>query len=272
MALQPTSCGASDGLRKQMDRKMRMDGKLFRRDIFEGLSGVCLLGWMLLAAALPARAEVPDYAAVLAGMQEQLERTVDYHCRFETWSAEGQRTRAVVLAYTYRQPASVRMEVLEGPYAGSLLLYNRETDPRRVRVMAGNPLLAVLQRMLYGEFFAVDHEWMVDLRGNGIHESHWPHLLAVHRKVLQEGTSRFLGEEQLDGRRTLRYRLVSHLADAPRAISAEEVWVDADSYFPVRFLQYDASGRLVREAKATGLKFNTGIDEEWFKEFQPETR
>jgi len=232
------------------------------------------MGWMLasslLTAAVAAEAQPPTFAAVLAGMQERWSATRDYQCRFETFSSNGEATREVVLAYFYRQPAQIRMEVLEGPYAGSLLLYNRAVAPRQVRVLAGNPLVALLQRMLYGEFFAVDHKWLVDLRGNGIHESDWAHFIAEHQLYVRDGTTRFLGEEMLDGRTTYRYRLRSHLPQQASSITEEQVWVDAKSFFPVQYYQYDGAGRLVRKARVSDLKFNTNLDAHLFVDFHPE--
>ena len=231
-----------------------------------------LLGGLLVAILLmrpvAALAAPPSFAAVLAGMQARWAVTTDYQCRFETESSNGQTAREVVLAYFYRRPAQIRMEVLEGPYAGSLLLYNRAVAPRQVRVRAGNPLVAFLQRMLYGEFFAVDHKWMVDLRGNGIHESDWTHFIAEHQKYLRLGaTSVFLGEEILNGRKSFRYRLISKDPEKTTSIKEEEVWVDAETFFPVKYFQYGADGRLLRKAVTTDLRFNEGLSERLFLDF-----
>jgi outer membrane lipoprotein-sorting protein len=246
------------------------DHKRHRRVGCIWVAAVFLLGGMLLLQAVPAVAEPPRFAAVLAGMKAKLAATSDYQCRFETQSTNGDQTRDVVLAYYYRQPAQIRMEVLEGPYPGSLLIYNGETDAGRVRVLAGNRLVAFLQRMLYGEYFAVDHEWVVDLRGNGIHESGWPHFIRTHEAYLSMGTSRFVREEILDGRVAYVYRLVSDAPKKTMAVKSEDLWVDAETFFPVRYFQYDEAGHLVRKAIVTELRFNTGISERLFTEFYPE--
>jgi len=237
--------------------------------VWRGLTAWLVAG--ILGLAVPALADPPGFAAVLDGMQKRWTETIDYQCRFETQSSNGEATREVVLAYFYRQPAKIRMEVLEGPYRGSLLLYNRAVAPRQVRVLAGNPLVAFLQRMLYGEFFAVDHKWVVDLRGNGIHESDWAHFIASHRQYVDQGTSRFVGAEMLDGRRTYRYQLRLDSPGAEAAIREEHVWVDAESYFPVQYVQYDGAGRLARHARVSDLQFNTGLAANLFVDFHPDT-
>jgi len=227
-----------------------------------------LLTAVLLMRPVAALAAPPSFAAVLAGMQTRWDATADYQCRVEIRSSNGEATREVVLAYSYRRPGQIRMEVLEGPYAGSLLLYNRAAAPRQVRVRAGNPLMAFLQRMLYGEYFAVDHEWVVDLRGNGIHESDWAYFIKEHERYLLSGaTSLFLGEEMLNGRNALHYRLISKHPEKTRSIKEEEVWVDAETYFPVQYVQYASDGRELRKAVATELRFNSGLRERLFLEF-----
>ena len=229
-----------------------------------------LLGLMLLGASVSASSQPPTFASVLAGMRTTLAATTDYRCRLHTWSSNGDESRAVVLTYFYRHEAKIRMEVLEGPYRESLLIYNREIDPDRVRVIAGNRFVAFLQRMLYGEFFAVDHEWVVDLRGNGIHESDWAHFISEHERYLNMGTSQFVREERLNGRKAYLFKLISHQPEKSMRIKQEDVWVDAEWFFPMKYLQYDSKGDLIRETVVTDLAFNTGIDERLFIEFHPE--
>lgn len=232
-----------------------------------------VIGWLsllaLLTFALPAAGQPPPpFDAVIGAMQAREKATIDYRCRLETRSSKGDQSRREVLAYFYRRPSKIRMEVLEGPYSGSLLIYNPETDPLRVRVRAGNPLMAFLQRMLYGEFFSVTHRWVVDLRGNGIHESDWAHFIKMYEKFLHAGTSRYMREEMFAGRKTYVYKLFSRDPSKTMAIKEAEVWVDAASYFPVRNFQYDAAGRMIRSAVFTALRFNTGIDMRLFREFR----
>jgi len=246
------------------------DGNIHRRARCIWGAALCLLGGFALLHAVPAAAEAPRFGVVLAGMKAKLAATSDYQCRFETQSSNGDETRTVVLNYFYRRPSRIRMEVLEGPYPGSLLIYNGETDAGKVRVLAGNRLVAFLQRMLYGEFFAVDHEWVVDLRGNGIHESDWPHFIRTHEVYLSMGTSRFVREEILDGRVAYVYRLVSDAPEKTTGVKSEDLWVDAKTYFPVRYFQYDDAGRLIRKAIVTELRINTGLSERLFTEFYPD--
>jgi outer membrane lipoprotein-sorting protein len=211
-----------------------------------------------------------SFASILGKMRNRLEHTTDYQCRFRTFSTDGTKSREVLLAYYYRNPHQIRMEVLEGPYPGSILIYNRRIQPQQVRVIAGNKFTAFMQRMFYGEFFPLTDKWVLDLRGNGIHESDWLNFVNQHEKYLKYGSSRFIGEERLNGSTTYRFKLVSLRPDETMAIKQEEVWVDAKTYFPVQFIQYDTRGHLVRKTTITELQFNAGLDERLFVEFHPE--
>jgi outer membrane lipoprotein-sorting protein len=53
------------------------------------------------------------------------------------------------------------------------------------------------------------------------------------------------------------------------SVKAEDLWVDAESLFPVKYFQYDSAGRLIRKAITTKLRFNAGISERLFTEFYP---
>jgi outer membrane lipoprotein-sorting protein len=213
-----------------------------------------------------------SFVSILNKMRNRLEQTTDYQCRFRTYSTDGTKSREVLLAYYYRNPHQIRMEVLEGPYPGSILIYNRRIQPEQVRVIAGNRFTAFLQRMIYGEFFPLTDKWVLDLRGNGIHESDWLNFINEHERYLKFGSSRFIGEERLNGRKSYRFRLVSNHPEKTLSIKKEDVWVDAESYFPVQFIQYDPQGALARKTTITELRFNTGLDERLFVEFHPEVQ
>ena len=161
------------------------------------------------------------------------------------------------------------MEVLEGPNPGSILIYNRQVEPEQVRVIAGSRVAAFFQRMLYGEFVPLNNEWILDLRGNGIHESDWLNFIDEHEKYLRIGSSRFLREEIFDGRKTYVYKLVSNAPDQTMFIKEEDVWIDSQTFFPVKFYQYDSEGRLARKTIITELRFNIGLNERIFTEFYP---
>jgi outer membrane lipoprotein-sorting protein len=223
----------------------------------------------LIVFVAPAYSRSPEFVSILGEMRNQIANVTDYQCRFRTFSTNGTASREVLLAYYYRNPSQIRMEVLEGPNPGSILIYNRRVKPEQVRVIAGNKFTAFMQRMFFGEFFALTNKWVLDLRGNGIHESDWTNFVDEHEKYLKIGSSRYIGEETLNGRKTYLFELVSNNPAETMSIKKEDVWVDARNYFPVQFFQYDAQGHIARKTTITELQFNTGLDERLFIEFHP---
>ena len=211
-----------------------------------------------------------SFQSILKEMRYHVEGITDYQCRFRTYSTNGSESREVVLAYYYRKPNQIRMEILEGPNPGSILIYNRQVEPEQVRVISGNRFTALLQRMVYGEFLPLDNEWVLDLRGNGIHESDWLNFISEHEKYLRNGSSRFVRKEDLNGRITYLFKLISNAPDQTMSIKEEDVWIDSQTYFPVQFFQYDSDGQLARRTTITNLRFNIGLNERIFIEFHPD--
>lgn len=233
------------------------------------IATVLLCAFSLTVFVTPVSGQSPDFGSILKKMRKQIGQVIDYQCRFRTFSTDGMKSREVLLAYYYRNPSQIRMEVLEGPSPGSILIYNRQLRPEQVRVIAGNKFTAFMQRMFYGEFLPLNNEWVLDLRGNGIQESDWQNFIQEHEKYLRIGSSRFIGEKTLNGCKTYLYKLISNNPDETMSIKEEDVWVDTRHYFPVQFFQYDAQGHIARRTTITELRFNTGLDERLFVEFHP---
>ena len=164
------------------------------------------------------------------------------------------------------------MEVLEGEYQGTVMLYNPEVVRDKVRVRVGNPALAVLQKIFLGEYFEPYSKWIIDLRGNAVHESDWGSFIDDHLKLLHLGKSKFIGEKEVNGRTTLFYRLDSDKPDKTMYIKTEEVWIDKKTYFPIKYIHYDISDQVIRRSVYHTLKFNTDLQEDIFKTFKTNSR
>lgn len=164
----------------------------------------------------------------------------------------------------------IRMEVSAGIYPGTIMLYNPEVVRDKVRILVGNPALAVLQKIFFGEYFEL-HK-LVDLRGKGVHESDWDSFISDHLKLLHLGKSKFIGEEEVNGKTTLFYRLNSDDPAKTMSIKIEEVWIDKKTYFPIKYIHYDASGQVIRRSVFNNLEFNTDLQVDIFKKFKTDSR
>jgi hypothetical protein len=149
------------------------------------------------------------------------------------------------------------------------MLYNPEVIRDKVRVRVGNPALLVLQKIFFGEYF--EPHKLVDLQGKGVHESDWGSFIGDHLKLLHLGKSKFIGEEEVNGKTTLFYRLHSVDPAKTMSIKIEEVWIEKKTYFPIKYIHYDASGQVIRRSVFNNLVFNTDLQVDIFKKFKTDS-
>jgi hypothetical protein len=202
-------------------------------------------------------------------MDRAFDKLNDYRCLFDSYTAGDKDSRHIVFGYYFKKPQMVRMEVIEGKYPDTIILYNPKHLQDKVKLRAGNPAVAILQRLLYGETFDLSHEWVSDLRGNGVHESDWSYFIREHRSVLHLGQSRFIAEEALNGKPALHFSLVSDFPERTAAVKQEELWVDKETSFPVRFIQYDRSGKIIRRSGFRNVEFDLNLNAKIFTDLQP---
>jgi outer membrane lipoprotein-sorting protein len=241
------------------------------KTILSILHSFCILYFFfILAPCDPCQAEPFDNT--LKTMQQKFQSLKDYQCVFESYTARDEESREMVFSYFFKKPKMIRMEVLEGTYPGTVMLYNPQVMRDKVRVLVGNPALAVLQKIFFGEYFGLYSKWIIDLRGNGVHESDWGSFIDDHLKLLHLGKSKFIGEKEVNGRTTLFYRLDSHEPIKTMNIKTEEVWIDKKTYFPIKYIHYDASDQVIRRSVYHNLKFNTDLQMDLFKRLKTDSR
>ncbi|MBU0728940.1 MAG: outer membrane lipoprotein-sorting protein [Proteobacteria bacterium] len=221
-----------------------------------------VLFFMLLFFAAPVQCADYSFGNILDIMRQRHESIRDYQCIYHSYTARGSKIRDQKFKYYFKKQKLIRMELLTGMYGGAVLIHNPEKHPGKIRVQAGNPLVLMLQKTFLGEYFDLDSEWVTDLRGNGIHESDWGWYIEIHRRLLSSGSGRYVGEKQLNGVSVLFYELFSEDPEKTFSVKREEVWIDPVSYFPVKYIQYDKDGVIIRQAITEDLAFDTGVDED----------
>lgn len=206
----------------------------------------------------------------LKSMQRKFQTLTDYHCIYKYYTARDEKSYDITFSYFFKKPKMIRMEIMAGIYPGTIMLYNPEAVRDKVRVQVGNPALAVLQKIFFGEYFELHR--MVDLRGKGVHESDWGTFIGNHLKLLHLVKSKFMGEEKVNGKTTLFYRLTSDNPAKTMSIKIEDVWIDKRTYFPVKYIHYDTLGQVIRRSVYNDLEFNAGLHGDIFKKFRTDSR
>lgn len=201
---------------------------------------------------------VDDYQTRLMELKSKFDSIKDYNCLFESFSSNEEKSEAVTFRYFYKKPKSVRMEIIEGSYSGTILLY----EGKNVRVKPGV--------FLIGWFtfnYSPDHKYVCDYRGNGLHNSDWGYFIQEHINLLELTTAKLTGEETLDGRKVLVYELLSKDPSKSRDIAKEKIWIDKDQNLLIRYRQYDSSGRLIQSGYYKDIKIDSGINNSVFTNF-----
>lgn len=221
--------------------------------------------WVALSAPAVARADF--YTSTLPMMQAKFESISDYRCLYRAYSAANGKTTDISFHYYFRKPKQIRMETVNGKYPGTVLLYNAQKKPDKVKVRVGNPLLAVMQKAIYGDYFHHRDRKVSDLGGFGVLESDWGWFIDIHREMASFGRTDFKQVVWLEGQCCLYYRLVSTNPDRTLSVASEEIWIDKETYAPVKFIEYDRYGSVIRKVEYKNMTIDVGLKNELFNDF-----
>lgn len=191
-------------------------------------------------------------------MKSKFDSIKDYSCIFESFSGNGEKSANVNFRYYYTKPGLVRMEILDGKYSGTILLYKDNS----VRVKPGIFFLG-----LFSFTYPPDHRYVCDYRGNGLHNSDWGYFIKEHIKLISLTESSLKGEETMNGRKVLMYELLSKDPSKSRSVAKEQIWIDKEQNLLIRYRQYNASGSLIQAGNYKDIKINTGISSTVFTDF-----
>lgn len=228
---------------------------------------ICFALSFLFILTLPVISHADFFSKTLALMKQRFESVNDYRCKYKAYSANGERSVELTFSYYYKRPKMIRMETLSGKYPGTIMLYDEQMKPDKVKVRVGNPFLAVMQKAIYGDYFAIHDPKVTDLGGFGILESDWGWLIEIHETMAAYGKTHIEKEMVLAGRPTLYYVLVSLQPEKTLSVAKEELWIDKETYSPVKFIDYDASGKVIRKSVFENMIINVGLKGELFTQF-----
>ena len=230
--------------------------------------GAFILAGLLLSPAfmllIPASSEGNEisFPDTLTRMKERFEKLETYQCFFQVFTAKGEKTKTVTARYYFKQPKMVRMELLEGRQEGTILLYK----PHRVRLKPGKGVLSIFHFVLEPE-----NDMLVDLRGYGIHETDWGYYIDQHLQRLEITSSRFAGEEDVEGRQTLVFELISQFPERSNDVAKEVLWIDKEELIPLKYVHYDTSGMLVLSAQFKDIKIDAEFEDWLFERFKKDS-
>lgn len=208
-----------------------------------------------------------SFRALLDSMKLRFNAIENYHSIYESYTANGDKSQRLVISYYFQKPKLIRMEVLEGKYPGTIIIFNPAISRESVKIKVGSSALSAAQKIFFGEFFPLHDKMVIDLRGNAISESDWGVFIDDHFRFREFGAGIFIKEEMVEGSQLLYYQIYSDFPEKTYSIKKEEIWIDKKTLFPVRYIHYDRSGKVLRQDAFRDISFDIKMNEKLFHEF-----
>ena len=222
---------------------------------------------LMAVICVPAIAGADFYSATLPLMQAKFDAIRDYRCLYNAYSAANGKSTDVSFHYYFLKPKQIRMVTVNGRYPGTVLLYNAQNKPDKVKVRVGNPVVAVMQKAIYGDYFHHRDKKVTDLGGFGVLESDWGWFIDIHREMAPYGRTDLKKEVVFEGKQALYYRLISTHPEKTLSVAKEELWIDKSTYAPMLFIEYDRYGAVIRKVEYKDMVIDVGLKGELFTHF-----
>jgi outer membrane lipoprotein-sorting protein len=202
--------------------------------------------FLLLALAAPPKD--PLDAAL-----ESWRKVASYRVTLRSMSGSSAET----IRYFFKRPGFVRMEFVE-PHKGAILVYNPEKKIARLRPFGFmKPLVLTL---------SPDNSLITSSRGHRVDASDIGAMLETVKKLRGDGHSETLGQEPVGGRGAV---VVAVEGEGSVTVSGNVhrylLWLDAQTFLPLKTITYDSSGAMVEEVLMDDLEINVKLPDSLFE-------
>lgn len=197
---------------------------------------------LLLLCALASSPADPLDAAL-----ESYRHVASYRVTLRSRSGSSSET----IRYFFKRPGFVRMEFIK-PHKGAILVYSPKKKAARLRPFGFlNPLVLTL---------SPDSRLITSAQGHTVDASDIGAMLETVRKLRGSGRSGTMGQEVIGGRKAVLVAVEGEDA----AVVAGNVhryllWLDAQSFLPLRTITYDLNGALVERVEMDDLEINIDL-------------
>lgn len=165
----------------------------------------------------------PVVADILDDALARFARVRTYEVTLRSAETPGGPSREVI-RYAYRKPGWVRMDFIR-PRPGMVLIYDPEQRVVRLWPFGAN-----------GPDFSVSPEnWLLtSAGGHRVDRSDLGALLAHAAALRSKGAVEVLGEEPIEGRRTVHVRVLGAGDETVDKVHRFDLWLDTDSLMPLQ--------------------------------------
>lgn len=218
-------------------------------------TAMCTLFLSLLCCVLAGDAINTD--EILERIQTQWQRVSDYTCTLETYTITEDDKQVSTIEHKFLKPGWIRMQILEGDGKGSIGVYDPFT--KKVKGCKTGILKIIVLTM------DITDSRVRSIRGHRIDQGDCLSLIERLRAYHSNGEFTSIERTTFDGDDA--YLLRAAVQDSSRLWGAtiENIWLDAEHYFPLRSEQRLADGTIVHYSMYRDIEVNTGLTEDDFK-------
>ena len=211
-----------------------------------------LITWIITTAIYAA----PDFISILDSMNNKFENLDNYCCTYYAYTANDKDTLEIDFELYFKKPLLIRSVVISKIRKGTIMIYNINEKPDKIYVKTGDFLAGIFQFIFRKYYFDLNDTNILDTRGNGLHQSHWKWWIDEHIRTIKYVEARFIEKQEILGRKTYLYEVVSNNPEKTLSVKKEYIWVDRINYFPIKYEHYNNENKLIRKHKYKKLKFN----------------
>jgi outer membrane lipoprotein-sorting protein len=163
-----------------------------------------------------------------------------------------------IIRFFFKKPGFVRMEFIE-PHKGAILVYNPEKKAAKLRPFGFWKSLALSLRP--------DNPLIISSKGHRVDASDIGALLETTKKLRGRGKSEKLGTEAVGGKKTMVVAIEGEgTATVPGNIHRCLLWLDTNTFLPVRTATYDGKGVLIEDVILDDLEINIRFPDSLFEQ------
>ena len=186
---------------------------------------------------------------VIDSLSQRWQKVHDCSGIMESWTYAGSRSQHQVIKYYFVKPGWIYMEITGGDGKGSRVFY--DVQQNRVKVRAGG----ILGLMTLS--FDPDNPEVKSIRGHRLPDNHLGYLISRWKYYLKN--CRVWG--RMKGKTIV---LTAEGADTSLYYGTykEVLVLDAATFFPIQFEQYDIVGNLIHKVVMSDFVVSSGISVE----------
>ncbi|MCB9783818.1 MAG: hypothetical protein H6751_12715 [Candidatus Omnitrophica bacterium] len=203
---------------------------------------------LILILCTPIYSQDQGVAPILENLKTKWKSVYDYSCQMQSLNRLGQEVDKKKLDFSFQRPHKVRMEVLDGPKKGSVIV---RTAEEKIRAKKGGILGVVAVTLDEND------ERVTNLRGRKFYEADWGSVIAEWLIAAKNGWAmERLPDENYNNQPC--HVLLAHWKDPRSSITEDKIWVNQD-HLIVRRQQFEGQ-TLVNEVIWWNIQVNPKLD------------